>query len=89
MGYQFFGGKFYRCIDKNGQKYHFSKIANRTECFRNSLNGANSLNGINNYRWETSKINFNNALNGFLALFQVVSLLKWNLVQGFISLFKF
>ena len=64
MGYQFFGGKFYRCIDRNYEKYDHSVIENKKDCLANAT--------VNGNRWVNSKIHFNSALTGFLALFQVV-----------------
>ena len=68
MGYQFFGGKFYKCIDSDMNKYDASVIANKEECLANATNGNNT----NGNRWVNSKIHYNSALSGFLALFQVV-----------------
>ena len=65
MGYQFFGGKFYKCVDRFKVKYNASQIANKEECLRNAT--------ITGNRWINSKIHFNSAFTGFLALFQVVS----------------
>ena len=62
MGVQFFGGKFFKCVDENGEILPDSLVPNKTSCL--SLN----------YKWKNSDINFDNALAGFLALFQVVSL---------------
>ena len=66
MGYQFFGGKFYRCIDGQMKKYDAAVIPDKITCLANA-----TLNNTN--RWVNSKIHFNSAFTGFLALFQVVS----------------
>ena len=56
-------GKFYRCVDENLEKLSDELIQNRTMCEANAHLG---------YRWMNSKVNFDNVLNGYLALFQVV-----------------
>lgn len=61
VGVQFFGGRFYKCIDSNGERLPISIVQNKTDCDRLKL------------RWVNSNINFDNAANGFIALFQVVS----------------
>ena len=61
MGVQFFAGKFYKCIDADGNKLLPSVVANKSECF------------AKNYTWKNSNVNFDSVLNGYLALFQVVS----------------
>lgn len=61
MGVQFFGGKFYKCVnEESGERYPPSVVPMRENC-----TGTNR-------RWINSKIHFDNALAGFLALFQVV-----------------
>lgn len=62
VGVQFFGGRFYKCVDSQGERLPISIVQNRTDCDRLG------------YRWINSNINFDNAGNGFIALFQVVSL---------------
>ena len=62
MGVQFFGGMFYKCIDSDGQVLPATIIPDRNACI------------AFNYEWINSHVNFDNALNGFLALLQVVSL---------------
>lgn len=62
MGVQFFAGKFYKCLDGNGDKVSTDLVKNKDDCIANS-----------NYSWENSEINFDNVGKGFLALFQVVS----------------
>lgn len=61
MGVQFFGGRFYKCLDRNGEILPHTTVANKTSCL------------AMNYTWRNSDINFDNSLSGFLALFQVVS----------------
>ena len=60
MGVQFFGGRFYKCVDENGEKLAASIVTDKTKCL--SMN----------YKWRNSKINFDNSFAGFIALFQVV-----------------
>jgi len=69
MGYQFFGGRFYKCVDVNKERLPLSVVENKTECLQKG------------YRWVNSEINFDNSLNGFMALFQVVS--EWK-SSGFV-----
>ena len=66
LGVQFFGGKFWKCIDENGERVDASIIPNKTACLQNSR-----------YRWRTSYVNFDNALNGFLPLLQVATFEGW------------
>lgn len=65
MGVQLFNGKFHKCVYKeNGSVVPSTEVDNRTECEENSAI----------YEWKNSPINFDNVLNGYLALFQVVSI---------------
>ena len=66
LGVQFFGGKFWKCIDENGERVDASIIPNKTTCLQNSR-----------YRWRNSYVNFDNALNGFLPLLQVATFEGW------------
>ena len=63
-GVQLFGGKFYKCVDGEGAKLSHTVVTNKTHC--------QALSNMS-YSWVNSKINFDNVLNGYLALFQVVS----------------
>lgn len=60
MGVQFFGGRFYKCVDGEGERLLVNVVADKLEC------------KAKNYTWINSKINFDNVGNGYLALFQVV-----------------
>jgi len=62
VGVQFFAGKFFKCVDEFGERVNTSLIKNRTMCENHG-----------NFTWENSQINFDNVLNAYLALFQVVS----------------
>ena len=67
MGVQFFGGKFYKCVDEDGERLPVSEVNNKTQCFEK------------NYTWVNSKINFDHVGHAYLALFQVVSHLPKNI----------
>ena len=62
MGYQLFGGKFWKCINADGEIYSHTVVPDKATCLNTT--GA---------KWVNSKINFDSSFNGFLALFQVVS----------------
>lgn len=68
MGVNLFGGKFYKCVDARGVKYDSSVVANKTACLARGD------------RWINSNVNFDNAGNGFLALLQVVCVIKKDFV---------
>jgi len=63
MGVQFFAGKFWKCVDSNGDKVSANIVKTKQDC----LDMANV-----SYTWKNSEINFDNVGKGFLALFQVV-----------------
>ncbi|XP_065060331.1 sodium channel protein 1 brain-like isoform X2 [Rhopilema esculentum] len=65
MGVQFFGGKFYKCVDESGLILSAKIIQDRNSCI-----------SANHY-WMNSNANFDNALNGFLALLQVATFEGW------------
>ena len=62
---QLFAGKFYKCVDSNGNRLLASAVPDKITCL--SYNGT--------YAWQNSNVNFDNVLKGFLALFQVVGTL--------------
>ena len=64
MGVNLFGGKFYKCVDSRGVKYDASVVANKSACLARGD------------RWINSNVNFDNSGNGFLALLQVVCLIR-------------
>lgn len=66
MGVQFFGGKFYKCVDENEVKLPPETVHNETQC----VALAQSLNL--SYKWTNSPVNFDNVGNAYLALLQVV-----------------
>lgn len=63
MGVQLFGGKFYKCVYVGTHD-----LVNATENVTNRIDCLNK-----NFTWENSRVNFDNVINGYLALFQVVS----------------
>lgn len=63
LGVQLFSGKFQSCVDNDGKRLPASLVPNKTECLRFP----------EKYTWRNSDVNFDNVLNGFLTLFQVVS----------------
>ena len=65
LGVQLFAGKFYKCVDSNGNRLLASAVPDKITCL--SYNGT--------YAWQNSNVNFDNVLKGFLALFQVVGTL--------------
>ena len=61
VGVQFFKGRFFKCVDGEGEKVDKTLIPDRAACEANS-----------SLEWKNSDINFDNVASGFLALFQVV-----------------
>ena len=66
LGVQLFAGKFYKCEYMDGERVAADIVPNRTECEKFP----------GKYRWINSNVNFDNVINGFLALFQVVSTIQ-------------
>ncbi|XP_015766470.1 PREDICTED: sodium channel protein type 5 subunit alpha-like [Acropora digitifera] len=68
LGVQLFAGKFYKCIEvESGDRVSAAIVPNKTECLKNP----------DEYRWINSNVNFDNVINGFLALFQVATFEGW------------
>ncbi|XP_050422865.1 LOW QUALITY PROTEIN: sodium channel protein 60E-like [Adelges cooleyi] len=65
MGVQFFGGKFFKCVDDSGELLSVNIVNNRSDCM------------MNNYTWLNSKITFDNVGIAYLALFQVATFEGW------------
>ncbi|XP_060840195.1 sodium channel protein 60E-like isoform X3 [Rhopalosiphum padi] len=65
MGVQFFGGKFFKCVDDNGDRVSVNIVNNRSDCM------------LHNYTWLNSKISFDNVGIAYLALFQVATFEGW------------
>ncbi|XP_011502595.1 PREDICTED: sodium channel protein 60E-like [Ceratosolen solmsi marchali] len=65
MGVQFFGGKFFKCLDEHGILLDISVVNTKEDCFKL------------NYTWENSKITFDHVGIAYLALFQVATFEGW------------
>ncbi|XP_055941940.1 sodium channel protein 60E-like [Argiope bruennichi] len=65
MGVQFFGGKFYRCVDQIGTTLPVQITPDVGQCL------------TLNYSWINRDINFDNVGNAYLALFQVATFEGW------------
>ncbi|XP_015592583.1 sodium channel protein 60E [Cephus cinctus] len=65
MGVQFFGGKFFKCVDEYGEMLDISIVNTKDDCFNQ------------NYSWENSKITFDHVGIAYLALFQVATFEGW------------
>ncbi|KAK5648632.1 hypothetical protein RI129_003524 [Pyrocoelia pectoralis] len=69
MGVQFFGGKFYKCLDEDGEllpiSVRKSLIENKYDC------------DANNFTWINSKVSFDHVGIAYLALFQVATFEGW------------
>ncbi|CAF3763063.1 unnamed protein product [Rotaria sp. Silwood1] len=67
MGVQLFGGRFYKCVyvGTHDRVNLTENIANKIDCLNN------------NFTWENSRVNFDNVVNGYLALFQVATFKGW------------
>ena len=63
MGVNLFSGRFKHCIDSHGLTVPYNIVSSRNDC--------EALSYLN-YTWYNPKVNFDNVLNGYLALFQVV-----------------
>lgn len=64
LGVHLFAGKFYKCVDEDNEPLPATTIPSKAECLKYP----------DKYRWENSKVTFDNVLAGFLALMQVVSI---------------
>ena len=60
MGVQFFGGKFYKCVDHDNFRLPVNVVKDKWEC------------ADKNFSWVNSKITFDHVGHAYLALFQVV-----------------
>ncbi|XP_071080138.1 sodium channel protein para-like isoform X7 [Haliotis cracherodii] len=65
MGVQLFAGRFHKCVDADGTRLNISVVDHRNQC------------ETQNYTWTNSKINFDNVMNAYLALFQVATYKGW------------
>ncbi|KAJ8963979.1 hypothetical protein NQ314_005238 [Rhamnusium bicolor] len=65
MGVQFFSGKFFKCVDEEGERLDTSIVETKWDCDRL------------NYTWINSKISFDHVGIAYLALFQVATFEGW------------
>ncbi|CAG4947677.1 unnamed protein product [Colias eurytheme] len=65
MGVQFFGGKFFKCVDEDGELLPLEIVNDKWECY------------YNNFSWINSKISFDHVGIAYLALFQVATFEGW------------
>ncbi|KAJ2948316.1 hypothetical protein O0L34_g7554 [Tuta absoluta] len=65
MGVQFFGGKFFKCVDEEGELLPLEIVNDKWECI------------YNNFTWINSKISFDHVGIAYLALFQVATFEGW------------
>ncbi|XP_037037155.1 sodium channel protein 60E isoform X3 [Bradysia coprophila] len=65
MGVQFFGGKFFKCVDEIGEVLPTTEVDTRLQCLEQ------------NYTWINSKITFDHVGMGYLALLQVATFEGW------------
>ncbi|XP_060805800.1 sodium channel protein 60E isoform X2 [Amyelois transitella] len=65
MGVQFFGGKFFKCVDNEGELLPLEIVNDKWECY------------YNNFSWVNSKISFDHVGIAYLALFQVATFEGW------------
>ncbi|XP_055627097.1 sodium channel protein 60E isoform X2 [Toxorhynchites rutilus septentrionalis] len=65
MGVQFFGGKFFKCVDEEGELLPIHIVNDKWQCY------------ALNYTWVNSKITFDHVGMGYLALFQVATFEGW------------
>ena len=61
MGVQLFSGRFYACYYPNDTRVEVSVVNNYSQCMEFNLT------------WKNAKVNFDNVIQAYLALFQVVS----------------
>jgi len=73
LGVQFFGNKFYKCVNADGpidnklEDLQESQIWNKSQCIARFGEEA----------WQNSKINFDNTIMAFFALYQVATFEGW------------
>jgi len=65
MGVNLFGGRFRSCVDADGNVINVTVVDSEVSC----INKSSEM----NVTWMNPKINFDNVLSAYLALFQVVS----------------
>ncbi|XP_023033552.1 sodium channel protein 60E [Drosophila willistoni] len=65
MGVQFFGGKFFKCVNEIGELLPITEVNDKWDCIEQ------------NYTWINSKITFDHVGMGYLALLQVATFEGW------------
>ncbi|XP_050525635.1 sodium channel protein para-like isoform X3 [Daktulosphaira vitifoliae] len=65
MGVQLFSGKYYKCVDADGNTLSHEIIPDKNVCL------------AENYTWRNSKMNFDHVGNAYLCLFQVATFNGW------------
>ncbi|XP_037825375.1 LOW QUALITY PROTEIN: sodium channel protein 60E-like [Lucilia sericata] len=65
MGVQFFGGKFFKCLDNDGELLPVTEVNDKWDCIEQ------------NFSWINSKITFDHVGMGYLALLQVATFEGW------------
>ncbi|KAH8252721.1 hypothetical protein KR032_001490, partial [Drosophila birchii] len=65
MGVQFFGGKFFKCVNELGELLPITEVNDKWDCIEQ------------NYTWINSKITFDHVGMGYLALLQVATFEGW------------
>ncbi|EDW49280.1 GM11913 [Drosophila sechellia] len=65
MGVQFFGGKFFKCVNEMGELLPITEVNDKWDCIEQ------------NYTWINSKITFDHVGMGYLALLQVATFEGW------------
>ncbi|XP_034476823.1 sodium channel protein 60E-like [Drosophila innubila] len=65
MGVQFFGGKFFKCVNELGELLPITEVDDKETCLKL------------NYTWINSKITFDHVGMGYLALLQVATFEGW------------
>ena len=70
MGVQLFSGRFYKCVYENQTRVPYNIVTSMNEC------------KMKNYTWINSRINFDNVLNSYLALFQVATFKGWTEIMA-------
>jgi len=70
MGVGLFGGRFSSCVDSAGEMLESSVVGNKSQCL--------AMQHLN-YTWFTPDVSFNDVIDAYLALLQVVALLSFDL----------
>jgi len=76
MGVNLFGGRFSSCVDEYMETVNFSIVSSKNDCDILGPVYNYTWSSHYNYTWFTPKVNFDNCLIAYLALFQVVSVDK-------------